>query len=121
MSRMRVKPVSSRARAERSTIDRVKREVDQRDAWCRLEPLDARQMALVGPCSRGMTWAHLHSHMRSKTRRMEPTARHALAVTFKACTKHHDAYDRHEFDLVVGEHGADGLMVAVPHVKRGAA
>jgi hypothetical protein len=121
LKRLNCRKVSPKQRKDLAYADKIKRKVDELDAWCRLEPLNARELALVGPCKGGMTWAHLPDWRRSKTRNEEPEKRHTLQGSFKCCVGHHAALDQKKFGIAHGEDGADGLMVAVPYVAKGAA
>lgn len=107
---------SSRSRAtkrsaEQRHADTVRRYVlEERDAACRVACLG------VGPCSEGAEWAHVGSKRRCFTRGMEPAERHDAAWTLRLCTRHHRAYDAHEFEVFYLEpdKGANGrIMVGV--------
>jgi hypothetical protein len=77
-----------KARRERAVIKAVRSDVAGRDGPCRL-------MAVHGSVN---------------TRGLDPEDRHHTRGCLMLCTKHHRAYDAHEFDLGHGPKGADGRL-----------
>jgi hypothetical protein len=79
----------------------------ERDGYCALD--GELTQRLIGPCGGPSEWAHHHDRMRSKTRGMEPSYRHAASHSFMACRAHHRGYDAHDFEVVI--HARGGMNV----------
>lgn len=95
--------------SEATVIARVRPVVVERDGPCRI----ARNLTLgfLGACGGPSEWAHVGSHRRFKTRKMEPEVRHTSAGTVMLCGAHHDAYDAHQFQIEeLTDAGCDGPL-----------
>lgn len=104
---------SPSTRRKRSAEDRyaetIRRFVmDERDSYCRVACKG------VGPCEGVPEWAHLGNKRRCFTRGMAPALRHSSEWTLHMCSKHHQMYDAHVFDIEYqSPAGANGLIRVV--------
>jgi len=94
----------SKDRKERNRKAKVRARCVERDIGCRLSMLDA--------CDGPDEWAHLEEKKRARTRGQAPEVRHTTAHSIIFCRGHHRRYDAGEITLRLGEHGADGPVVA---------
>jgi hypothetical protein len=119
--RKRVKPVSAKRRAEMALVAKVFVEIEPRDGHCRLYPSTDSAYQLIGSCEGESTPAHLPTWRRG-TCKLPAAERSNRKTIIRTCQRHHDAMDRHDFDLDYNPTmGADGYLVPVPHAKKGAA
>lgn len=85
-----------------------------RDGYCLIASRLPRSIAvLLGPCEGPSEWMHVGEHRRCHTRGMEPEERHTTAGSGMGCKRHHDAYDAHEFDFLLGADGMDGAVSVI--------
>jgi hypothetical protein len=111
------KRVRARAkRIEQKVIAKVRAEVFERDPCCRLAFTESL-VVFVGQCQGMDELAHLGEWRRYRTVHQPPEQRTHSRGTLKLCSRHHRAYDAHEFDLAYGEDGADGRLDVIPYVK----
>jgi hypothetical protein len=96
-----------KARRERAVIKAVRSDVAGRDGPCRLMAVHG---SVTGYCGGVPEMAHLGEWRRANTRGLDPEDRHHTRGCLMLCTKHHRAYDAHEFDLGYGPLGADGRL-----------
>jgi hypothetical protein len=85
---------AQKGRADKATAKSVRQVVDERDGPCIVGP------RLKEPCEGASEWAHCHDKRRSKTRGMDPERRHTSASSFKACSRHHKAYDDKQIQVI---------------------
>jgi hypothetical protein len=119
-----VRRVSDKKRKVDVIVGKVFREIEERDGDCRLglschvnERFYEAYHRLIGPCEGDPQPAHLPMWRRSKA-----TGVHSRVTIVRLCARHHRGLDTHLFDLDYNPTaGADGYLVPVPHVKRGAA
>ncbi len=101
-------------RQEAAHAKQVRAQCVERDGYC-LIATQRRQGAIGGlawlfleRCDGPSEWAHVGQHRRCHTRGQSPEQRHTTSGSAMLCQKHHDAYDRHVFDLKRFEgYGAD--------------
>lgn len=98
----------TRARKKRKAavvVKTVRAVCVERDGFCRaVSPW-------LGKCEGASEWAHLHSHMRSKTRGRPATQRHTAPGSVMLCTEHHQQYDARQLEIsLLTEFGADGTL-----------
>lgn len=68
--------------------------MEKRDPVCR-----AATKVFQIPCSGWREWAHIGPYRRFNTRHQPPERRHTTGGTAMLCHGHHEAYDRHRFDI----------------------
>ena len=121
------KPRATEKRANRRVEAKIKRQVRaacvERDAYCRLDVVDAINSwgdsyvssslcwSGLGNCVGWSEWAHMGEKKRFKTRGMAPEARHTTADSLMLCMWHHRMYDLGELAITaLSERGADGPL-----------
>ena len=106
-------------RYEAAVIRRVRREVVNRDGYCRVSNVNGDEFALVGWCEGVSEWAHLEEWRRFRTMGQRPEDRHTEEGTAQLCTKHHAQYDAHQWEFqMLTTRGANGPMRIVSLEQR---
>lgn len=107
----RKKVKGRKQRAAAKVVKSVRAQCVARDGVCRFSNQPVLLLVLLGACQGKSEWAHLGEHRRAKTRGMAPDVRHTTAGSLMLCTRHHAAYDRHDFDILASGRGADAALV----------
>ena len=101
-------------RLEAKQVKSVRAACVERDGHCLITTRIPGSVAvLLGPCDGHSEWAHVGEHRRCHTRGMEPDERHTTAGSGMLCYRHHDAYDAHLFDFLLGPDGMDGAVSVI--------
>lgn len=98
-------------RRERTITVSVRALVVLRDGACAIDTRVPRSVSrLLGGCDGPSEWAHIGEQRRCHTRGQAPERRHTTAGTAILCRRHHQDYDAHQFEFIVGTDGMNGTI-----------